>query len=172
VRHTIAAAVAVLALSFVGAASASTASQREYKRGYADCAAGRWDENQHGVSYKRGCRAAEAKGGSKAKSGAASVDAKVPGTNFHATGDIPCTPAEGVPMASCKFGVVRRGNGDATVTVFLPGGSKRNIIFKKGKAASSDAPDGLTSEKSGDLNRLTIGGAERYEIPDAVIFGG
>ena len=29
-------------------ASASTASQREYKRGYADCKAGRWDENQHG----------------------------------------------------------------------------------------------------------------------------
>jgi hypothetical protein len=40
-------------------ASASTASQREYKRGYADCKAGRWDENQHGDSYKNGCRAAE-----------------------------------------------------------------------------------------------------------------
>ncbi|PWB90350.1 hypothetical protein C5688_11365 [Methylocystis sp. MitZ-2018] len=40
-------------------ASASTASQREYKRGYADCKAGRWDENQHGESYKNGCRAAE-----------------------------------------------------------------------------------------------------------------
>jgi hypothetical protein len=38
---------------------ASTASQREYKRGYRDCLAGRYDQNQHGASYKKGCRAAE-----------------------------------------------------------------------------------------------------------------
>ena len=57
------------------AISASTASQREYKRGYADCIAGRWDENQHGASYKKGCRAAEGKrgaGGSAAATDAAS----------------------------------------------------------------------------------------------------
>jgi len=59
-KHRIVAAAAVIALTLAGAgASASTASQREYKRGYADCTAGRWDENQHGESYKRGCRAAE-----------------------------------------------------------------------------------------------------------------
>jgi hypothetical protein len=60
-RHVIAAAAGVIALTIATGASASTASQREYKRGYADCAAGRWDENQHGDSYKRGCRAAEDK---------------------------------------------------------------------------------------------------------------
>ena len=51
------------ALLLAGAvnAPASTVSQREYKRGYNDCLAGRWDENQHGESYKRGCRAAEDK---------------------------------------------------------------------------------------------------------------
>jgi hypothetical protein len=130
----------VLMLTFVGAASASTAAQREYKRGYTDCVAGRWDENQHGASYTRGCRAAE-----NNRADAGSADAKAPGTNFHATGDIPVTPADGVPMGSCKFGVVRRGDGNATVTVFLPGGSKRNIVFKKGKAASSDAPEGVMS---------------------------
>jgi len=59
-KHRIVAAAAFVALTLAGAgASASTASQREYKRGYADCTAGRWDENQHGESYKRGCRAAE-----------------------------------------------------------------------------------------------------------------
>jgi len=59
-KHRIVAAAAVIALTLAGAgASASTASQREYKRGYADCKAGRWDENQHGASYKKGCRAAE-----------------------------------------------------------------------------------------------------------------
>jgi hypothetical protein len=50
-----------LALTFAASASASTASQREYRRGYADCSAGKWDKNQHGVSYKKGCRAAEDK---------------------------------------------------------------------------------------------------------------
>lgn len=57
-------AAVILALSMATAASAKTsASQREYKRGYADCMAGRWDENQHGASYKKGCRAAEDKRG-------------------------------------------------------------------------------------------------------------
>lgn len=55
--------VFLLAMTMASAAYASTASQREYKRGYADCAAGRWDEYQHGASYKRGCRAAENKRG-------------------------------------------------------------------------------------------------------------
>jgi len=44
------------------AANASTVSEREYKRGYNDCLAGRYDQNQHGSSYKRGCRAAEDSG--------------------------------------------------------------------------------------------------------------
>ncbi len=51
----------LLLLAGVVSAPASTVAQREYKRGYNDCLAGRWDENQHGESYKRGCRAAEDK---------------------------------------------------------------------------------------------------------------
>ncbi len=52
----------------------STASSREYKRGFADCSAGKWDENQHGASYKEGCRAAEdGKGGAAATGDAAAV---------------------------------------------------------------------------------------------------
>jgi hypothetical protein len=34
---------------------------RAYKRGYADCSKGKYDQNQHGASYKKGCRAAEDK---------------------------------------------------------------------------------------------------------------
>ncbi len=60
-KHCIIAAVGVLVLAIPTGASGSTAPQREYKRGYTDCAAGRWDENQHGASYKEGCRAAEDK---------------------------------------------------------------------------------------------------------------
>jgi hypothetical protein len=69
----IVAAAALIALTIAApGASASTASQREYKRGYADCMAGRWDENQHGESYKNGCRAAEdQRAGAGAGAGAA-----------------------------------------------------------------------------------------------------
>ena len=60
-KSKIAVAIGALALTIAASASASTASQREYKRGYADCAAGKWDDNRHGESYKKGCRAAEDK---------------------------------------------------------------------------------------------------------------
>jgi hypothetical protein len=59
--------LATVAVMAVSSASASTASQREYKRGYADCAAGRYDQDQHGASYKKGCRAAEDKAAKAAK---------------------------------------------------------------------------------------------------------
>jgi hypothetical protein len=87
----------------IGAASASTASQREYARGFADCSAGRYDEYQHGVSYKAGCDAASAKrdaagaaptAGATAPAGGASpvteqqvdayIDASVPGKDRQA----------------------------------------------------------------------------------------
>jgi hypothetical protein len=45
--------VAVLITLAVPAAVASTASEREYQRGYNDCSQGRYDQNQHGESYKR-----------------------------------------------------------------------------------------------------------------------
>jgi hypothetical protein len=61
-----------LALTLATGALASTASQREYKRGYADCSAGHWDQDQHGESYKKGCRAAEDK---RNAGGAATGDA-------------------------------------------------------------------------------------------------
>jgi len=98
-------------------------------------------------------------------------DAKVAGTDFNATGEIPCAQYEGQPMSPCRFGVIRQGAGDATVRVFWHGGGERNIYFKSGKAQSSDSPAGLRAEKASDLNRVYIG-AERFEIPDAAIFGG
>ena len=52
-------AVAMLFAAAAPAAIASTVSEREYQRGYNDCSQGRYDQNQHGESYKKGCRAAE-----------------------------------------------------------------------------------------------------------------
>jgi len=60
-KHKIFATICVTALALATGALASTASQREYKRGFADCSAGRYDQEQHGESYKKGCDAAEAK---------------------------------------------------------------------------------------------------------------
>ncbi|WP_139556534.1 hypothetical protein [Methylotetracoccus oryzae] len=52
-------AAAVLVIGAAPAALATTPSEREYQRGYNDCLKGRYDQNQHGDSYKKGCRAAE-----------------------------------------------------------------------------------------------------------------
>lgn len=48
-----------LVLSCTMPAMAASVSEREYKRGFDDCSRGDYDQNQHGSSYKRGCRAAE-----------------------------------------------------------------------------------------------------------------
>jgi hypothetical protein len=74
-------------------------------------------------------------------------------------------------MRSCRFGVIRQGNGNAIVKVFWPGGGERTLQFTAGKATSSDG-GAVTMEKAGDLNKVSVGGSERFEIPDAVIVGG
>lgn len=104
-----------------------------------------------------------------------SSDAKVPGTDFHATGNVPCSMAKGQPAGSCAFGVKREGLGSGMVTVTKTDGRKRVIFFEKGYAIGYDKSQADTgrfnAEKKGDLNIIHIGD-ERYEIPDAVILGG
>ena len=106
---------------------------------------------------------------------ALSHDAKVPGTDFHATGNIPCSMGKGQPTGSCAFGVKREGNGNAMVTVTKVDGSQRVIFFEEGRAIGYDqsqADSGrFKAKKEADLNIIHIG-EERYEIPDAVPEGG
>lgn len=106
---------------------------------------------------------------------APSHDAKVPGTDFHATGNIPCSMGKGQPTGSCAFGVKREGNGNAMVTVTKVDGSQRVIFFEEGRAIGYDqsqADSGrFKAKKEADLNIIHIG-EERYEIPDAVPEGG
>ena len=95
---------------------------------------------------------------------------------FDATGSVPCAEAAGQPLRDCDFGVARAGGGYSTVVVKKPYGGSRAIFFRMGKAIGAD-----TSEADGypefsvirekDLNRIQVG-PERYEIPDAVVFGG
>jgi hypothetical protein len=102
-------------------------------------------------------------------------DATVPGTNYNATGNIPCSMGSGQPTVSCSFGVTREGTGSGIVTVKKPDGRTRAIFFQNGKAEGYDQSQADTGRfsatKQGDLNIIRIG-QERYEIPDAVVFGG
>jgi hypothetical protein len=103
-------------------------------------------------------------------------DALVPGTKYHATGDIPCARYAGQLMHQCRFGVVRKGQGNGAVTVFWPDGGNRVILFENGKPASFDQlqADGdarMSVSQNADLFTVTIG-TQRFEIPDAVINGG
>lgn len=95
---------------------------------------------------------------------------------FDANGTIPCAQAKGQPMGQCAFGVARGGAGTATLVVTRPDGRKRMIFFDKGKATGADLSqaDGnmeFRATKEADLYRIQAGN-ERYEIPEAAIFGG
>jgi hypothetical protein len=106
---------------------------------------------------------------------APSHDAKVAGTDFHATGNIPCALSKGQPTGPCAFGVKREGSGSAMVTVTKVDGSQRVIFFENGRATGYDRSQADTGEfrasKETDLSIIHIG-EERYEIPDAVVLGG
>ena len=101
-------------------------------------------------------------------------DAKVPGTKFHATASVPCSMGGGA-STQCPAGVERQGGGSAMVTVTKPDGRTRTIFFERGWATGYDRRQADTGEfsasKKGDLNIIRIG-EERYEIPDALPFGG
>ena len=95
---------------------------------------------------------------------------------FNATGKIPCAKDKGQPMGQCDFGVARAGGGTAAVVVTRLDGRKRLIYFKAGKAVGADLSqaDGnmdFKASKEADLFMIRAGN-ERYEIPEAVIFGG
>ena len=104
-----------------------------------------------------------------------STDAKVPGTDYHATGKVRCSMGGGQPTELCEFGVKREGGGNAMVTVTKLDGSRHVIYFEKGRAAGYDQSQAdrgsFKASKQGDLSTVHIGD-ERYEIPDAVVSGG
>ncbi len=104
-----------------------------------------------------------------------SHDAKVPGTDYHATGNITCVMAKGKPTGICAFGVIREGNGSATITITKEDGGPRVIYFENGRATGYDKSPAVSGEfkvkKEEDLNIITIG-EERYEVPDAIPIGG
>lgn len=113
--------------------------------------------------------------GSPAAAGGDTIERASAG-KFNATGKIPCARYKGQPMGQCDFGVARGGGGTATVVVTHPDGRKRMIFFEKGKATGADLSqaDGNSTfqvTKESDLFIIRAGD-ERYEIVEAVVFGG
>jgi hypothetical protein len=103
----------------------------------------------------------------------ASVDALIPGTPYHASASIPCADTFDPKVRECEAFVIRRGHdGTATVEIRWPIGTKRRVLFLQGKPVASDAPDALAVSRRGDTSIVSIGGGERLEIPDALLFGG
>ena len=49
---------------------------------------------------------------------------------------------------------------------------KRRILFVKGKPVAADATEELSVERRGDVSVVRLGSDERFEIPDALVFGG
>lgn len=56
--------------------------------------------------------------------------------------------------------------------IALPTGKERYTEFREGKPIGTDPGLTLSFERRGDLSLIRIGSVERYEIPDALIFGG
>jgi hypothetical protein len=99
-------------------------------------------------------------------------DAKVDGTPYHATGEVPCSMGTAPPAsARCPFGVIRGKQGDAEVHVTPPGGFERVLSFS-GDKVSAGAGGVVRASKSGDLWSVDVNDYEHYQIPEAVISGG
>ena len=103
----------------------------------------------------------------------AAKDALIPGTRFHASATVACTPPFESKPQQCEAFVIRRGfDGTATVEVRGANGLKRNILFVKGDPTASDSTDPMTFARDGDSTVVKFGADERYTIPDALVRGG
>jgi len=88
---------------------------------------------------------------------------------FDATGMLSCALLASQPMGHCGYGVARSGGGDATVLLKKPDSRTRAIYFRFGRPVGADT-GAFSAGREGNLNFIRVG-EERYEIPDAVIYG-
>jgi hypothetical protein len=103
----------------------------------------------------------------------AAKDALIPGTKFHASAPMTCTPPFETKPAQCEAFVIRRGfDGTATVEVRGPNSMLRRILFVGGAPVASDSPEAMTHSRDGDRTVVKFGADERYDLPDALIKGG
>lgn len=99
-------------------------------------------------------------------------DALVPGTNFHATGEIPCTFKGNASVTTCTFGVVRKGNGNADVTMTFPDGFSRTLRFHDNMVSTDSGGDKVAYSREGDTTFVSINNdAETFVIYDVITYG-
>lgn len=103
---------------------------------------------------------------------AASKDALVKGTRYHATATTPCAPAYS-QARECATGVVRRGvDGTATVELRWGEGGLRRILFVKGEAKAADTEAAMKSNRNERGWVVEFEGGEHFDIPEPLVFGG
>ena len=109
-----------------------------------------------------------------------SNDALVPGTDYHATAQVPCGFEGAEPVANCPAGVKRNWGDDGTtlVEVTKPDGRTRAIFFRGTTPYGTDSAqaDGsagwtLNVSRRDDQNVIKFG-PETYVIVDAFVVGG
>jgi hypothetical protein len=107
-------------------------------------------------------------------------DALVPGTNYNATAQVPCSFANGATTSRCEAGVRRKAGADGTTFVEIrkPDGRTRVIFFRGTAAYGADSAqaDGSAgwvfhTTRRGDESVIGFG-PESYVIPDAFVVGG
>jgi hypothetical protein len=67
--------------------------------------------------------------------------------------------------------VIRQAPGNAGVWIALGDGNERQILFEGGVPAATESHSVLAYDRNADLTLVRIG-EERYEIPDAMVYGG
>jgi len=99
-------------------------------------------------------------------------DAKVKGTPYHATGQVPCFLGSSSSKAlQCDFGVIRGKPGNAEVHLKSPDGTERVVTFIDGKATIPGSSR-LKVSAANNTWSIEFDDGERYRIPEAVVFGG
>jgi len=100
-------------------------------------------------------------------------DAKVAGTEYHATGIARCSVGpDPKGSAQCNFGVIRNGMDKAEVHISTPGGEKRVLYFDGDKVSSPDTSLKIGSKRVDYDWEISVNDFEFFNIPDAVINGG
>jgi hypothetical protein len=105
-------------------------------------------------------------------SGSATGDAKVPGTNYNATGQVKAYLGDSKTPVNADFGVIRMGQGNAEIHATVPNSMTHKFQFKDNKWSCL----GGCSIKASRINsyewRVTIDGYTSYIIDNAIIYGG
>jgi hypothetical protein len=100
------------------------------------------------------------------------IDAVLSGTHYHAKGIVKCEPKY-TKARECEALVIRRTfDGTATVELRWDKSGKRRILFVKGKPEVADVPWPMTFTRNERGWVVVFGGDERFEIPEALVFGG